>query len=79
MPAGPVYDAGEVAESAHIKARHMLVDVELPGYGAFPVVASPIKLSGDPTPPSARVPLLGEHTASVLAELGGAENGSAGG
>ena len=79
VPAGPVYDAGEVAESAHIKARHMLVDVELPGYGAFPVVASPIKLSGDPTPPSARVPLLGEHTASVLAELGGAENGSAGG
>lgn len=79
VPAAPVYDAGEVAESAHIKARRMLVDVELPGYGAFPVVASPIKLSADPTPASARVALLGEHTASVLAELDGGEHRSADG
>jgi len=71
VPAAPVYNAGEVAESAHIKARRMLIDVELPGYGTFPVVASPIKLSADPTPAAARAPLLGEHSASVLDELDG--------
>jgi len=27
----PVYDAAEVAQSAHIRARRMLADVELPG------------------------------------------------
>jgi len=70
VPAAPVYDAGEVAESAHVKARRMLVDVELSGFGAFPVVASPIKLSGDPSPETARAPRLGEHTESVLSELG---------
>jgi CoA:oxalate CoA-transferase len=75
VPAAPVYHAGEVAESAHLKARRMLVDVELPGYGTFPVVASPIKLSADPTPAAARAPLLGEHTSSVLAELDGGELG----
>jgi CoA:oxalate CoA-transferase len=70
VPAAPVYDAGEVAESAHIKARRMLVEVELPGWGAHPIVASPIKLSADPAPSAARAPLLGEHTEAVLAELG---------
>lgn len=69
VPAAPVYDAGEVAESAHTRARGLLVQVELPGYGSFPVVGTPIRLGADQQPPTARAPLLGEHTRSVLAEF----------
>jgi CoA:oxalate CoA-transferase len=71
VPAAPVETAREIFRSPHAEARNMLVDVSYPGYGTHKVVASPFKLSGDPSPDIGPVPGLGEHTRAVLTTLGG--------
>jgi formyl-CoA transferase len=69
VPAAPVHTAKEVFESEHVRARHMIVDVDYEGYGRHQVVGSPIKLSADPNPDVGKIPRLGEHTDEVLRTL----------
>jgi formyl-CoA transferase len=68
VPVGRVKSIPEVLESAQIAARGLLLDVSHPTLGPGRYVGSPIHLDGadrgDRRPP----PLLGEHTAEVLAE-----------
>ncbi|MHB8499730.1 MAG: CaiB/BaiF CoA transferase family protein [Candidatus Acidiferrales bacterium] len=73
VPAAPVLDAKEVAESPHMEARHMLVEFDWPGSGRQRVVGNPIKLGADLDPPVIRPPLLGEHTDDILLRLAGVE------
>jgi crotonobetainyl-CoA:carnitine CoA-transferase CaiB-like acyl-CoA transferase len=47
----------------------MLVDVEDPVVGTLKLVGNPLKIEPGLPRPSKRIPGLGEHTASVLAEL----------
>jgi crotonobetainyl-CoA:carnitine CoA-transferase CaiB-like acyl-CoA transferase len=47
----------------------MLTEVDYGPYGRHRVVASPIKLSGDPGPARARIHQLGEDTDAVLREF----------
>lgn len=70
VPAGPIRDYKQVLVSdPHVKARHMVVSFEHPVEGTTQVLASPIKLSQTPPRVSSPPPLLGQHTAEVLAEL----------
>jgi len=57
----PVYNVGEALASAPVRALGMLADE-----GLLP----PVRLSTQPTRPSAPAPTLGQHTAPLLAELG---------
>ena len=57
----PVYSVGEAVDSAPVQALHMLTQD-----GLGPAV----QLSGLQMPAPTAAPLLGEHTASILAELG---------
>jgi crotonobetainyl-CoA:carnitine CoA-transferase CaiB-like acyl-CoA transferase len=70
VPAGPVYTVEEVFKDPHVIARDMLVEMEHPTAGTIQMSGIPVKLSATPgtieTPP----PLLGEHTAEVLRNLG---------
>ena len=62
----------EVLEDPHLKARDMVHEVTYPPYGSFKTLGCPVILSDSPTeitPP----PQLGEHSASVLAELCGVD------
>ena len=73
VPAGPIRNYRQVLdEDPHVKAREMIQHFDHPVEGVIPVLASPIKLRA--TPPTVRTPppLLGEHTAEVLAELASA-------
>ncbi|MBU6443495.1 MAG: CoA transferase [Alphaproteobacteria bacterium] len=70
VPAGPVYRPREAIEDAQVKAAGFFVDVDYPGIGRAPVAATPVKLQATPGSVRSRPPLLGEHTAAVLAELG---------
>ena len=69
VPCGACLDTGEVLADPHLKARDMIVELDHPVRGRFFTVGNPIKLSDSPTTitPS---PLLGEHRAEILRELG---------
>jgi formyl-CoA transferase len=70
VPCGACLDTGEVLADPHLRAREMIVDVDYPTRGTYQTVGCPIKLSDSPAEIS-RPPLLGEHTADVLAALCG--------
>jgi formyl-CoA transferase len=76
VPAGPIQDYREVLEDdPHVKARGMVVHMEHPVEGAVPVLGSPLYLSGTPVTVRRPPPLLGEHTADVLATIGATPKG----
>ncbi|MBS0643097.1 MAG: formyl-CoA transferase [Acetobacteraceae bacterium] len=70
VPSGACQDTGEVLADPHLRAREMIVDIEYPTRGTYQTVGCPIKLSDSPAE-VVRPPLLGEHTAEVLASLCG--------
>jgi crotonobetainyl-CoA:carnitine CoA-transferase CaiB-like acyl-CoA transferase len=69
VPAGRIKTVAEVCESAHLKARGMIVTLPHPKAGALRVLGVPVRLHATPgkavTPP----PLLGQHTERVLGRV----------
>ena len=65
---GAVLDSAEVLSNEHLRGRGMVVDLEHPDRGRFPMLGNPVRLSASPTEVR-RAPLLGEHTAEVLGGL----------
>ncbi len=72
VPAAPVRTIAEVSADPELGRRGILVESEFPSHGAIKVTGSPIKLSRSQAParPRLRPPILGEHTAEVLATIG---------
>lgn len=68
VPCGPVWSIADVAASEHIKARGMILDPGHPNLAEAPLVRQPVVFGGE-KPETARAPLLGEHTDSVLSEV----------
>jgi crotonobetainyl-CoA:carnitine CoA-transferase CaiB-like acyl-CoA transferase len=70
IAAGPIYEFDEVFEDP--QARHLGVIAEMaqPGYGTVRMVNFPVRASATPARLTRPAPLLGEHTAEVLGELG---------
>ena len=77
VPCGPVNDATDLTDDAHVRARQMLVAVDHPG-SARPVVTpnTPIRYTATPGGVYRAAPKLGQHTAEVLAELDDREAGT---
>jgi crotonobetainyl-CoA:carnitine CoA-transferase CaiB-like acyl-CoA transferase len=69
VPAGPIYDYEQALASDHVAARHMVQDIPHPIEGSFKALGFPVKLSGTPQEVRYPPPLLGEHTAELIAEL----------
>lgn len=71
VPCGPANSMEEVFSDPHVAARAMLEDCELPGDNpTVALAANPIKFTSGSTGLYQRPPVLGEHTAEVLAEFG---------
>ncbi len=72
IPFGPVLQVDEIFADAHTKARGMLATVDLPGVPEHPLVIADtaIKMTVTPGGVRHRAPLVGEHTAIVLADFG---------
>jgi len=65
---GAVLDSSEVLSNEHLRARGMVVDLEHPDRGRFPMLGNPVRLSGSPTE-LRPAPRLGEHNAEVFGAL----------
>jgi crotonobetainyl-CoA:carnitine CoA-transferase CaiB-like acyl-CoA transferase len=71
IPAGPVYSPQQALDDAHIRAAGLLTDTEYPGLPRrVPLAPMPVDLSETPGRFRHCAPTLGEHTDTILAELG---------
>jgi formyl-CoA transferase len=70
IPAGRIYDIADIAADPHYKAREMILDSELPDGTPVQVPGIVPKLSATPGEVLHPAPKLGEHTDTVLADIG---------
>jgi crotonobetainyl-CoA:carnitine CoA-transferase CaiB-like acyl-CoA transferase len=69
VPVGPVNDVAEILRDPHVRARRLVGSFDYPDVGEFRALALPFKFLGWDNPEIGRPPTLGEHTATILAEL----------
>jgi formyl-CoA transferase len=69
VPCGPILSTKELIEDETLAELGSVVEVQHPERGAYKTVGCPLKLSDSPVEIT-RSPLLGEHNAEVLGELG---------
>lgn len=69
VPCGPIYDTRDLVEDKSLTESGMIVNVDHPGRGNYLTVGCPMVLSDSPVVVR-RAPLLGEHNAELLTELG---------
>lgn len=69
VPCGPVKSIAEAAEDPQVWAREMLVQVEHPGFGKFPLPGLPLKLSQTPGDVNTAAPTVGAHNEEVYCGL----------
>ncbi len=70
VPCGPINDVLAAFAAPQAEARGMTADVEHPRLGAVRQVGVPFQLSRTPATIRSAPPMLGEHSAEILAELG---------
>lgn len=70
VPCAPIYDTAQVVNDPHIaEAREMLVEIDHPLEGKMKVVGCPWKFSETKATIRTPAPMLGQHTAEVLADI----------
>ena len=77
IPAAPIYDYAQALNAEHTAARQMVMQVPHPVEGTYPSLGFPVKLSATPQRLRHPPPLLGQHTAELLTELGLADERAA--
>jgi crotonobetainyl-CoA:carnitine CoA-transferase CaiB-like acyl-CoA transferase len=70
LAAGPVYEFHEVFEDPQVRHLELVVEMDQPGAGRVRILGFPGRASGTPPRIERPAPLLGQHTAEVLGELG---------
>ncbi len=68
VPAGAVFDTGDIIRDKALFEAGMLQKVDHPTRGEIVLTGWPLRMSGSPTPAVVSPPLLGEHSADVLGE-----------
>jgi len=70
IPAGPILTYPQAFDSEHGRHRQMRIEIDHPIEGKVPNIGFAVKMGGTPQQVRRHPPLLGEHTAEVLDELG---------
>nr|WP_263326198.1 CoA transferase [Neobacillus sp. Marseille-Q6967] len=70
VPNGPINTIAEMFEDPQIMAREMIVEMEHPLIDNLQLTGSPLKLSATPVTMRRHPPLFGEHTESLLENIG---------
>jgi formyl-CoA transferase len=70
VPCGAVMDSADLFRNEHLRARGMIARIDHPVRGSLEIPASPIKMGGVAETAITAAPVLGQHTAEILAELG---------
>ena len=70
IAAGPVYEFHEVFEDPQVRHLGLVAEMEQPGAGRVRILGFPGRASATPPRIDRPAPLLGQHTAEVLGELG---------
>ncbi|MDB6141768.1 MAG: caiB [Pseudomonas sp.] len=70
VPAGRIYSVADIVADPHYQAREMILDADLPGGASVKMPGIVPKLSETPGGVNWQGPSLGQHTSSVLTELG---------
>ncbi len=73
VPCGVLYTLDQVLEDEHVKARGFVRELEHSVLGRVRATGSPVRPSRTPMRLERAGPLLGEHTAEILLELGVAD------
>jgi len=75
IPAGPICNLEQALNSEHAKAREVVMEMDHPVEGRIKSIGFPVKLSETKQRVRRHPPLLGEHNAEILTELGFDEAG----
>lgn len=70
VPAGRIYSVADIVADPHYQARDMILNAELPGGATVKMPGIVPKLSDTPGRVNWQGPSLGQHTHSVLGDLG---------
>jgi crotonobetainyl-CoA:carnitine CoA-transferase CaiB-like acyl-CoA transferase len=73
VPTGPIYDMSEVFQDPQVISQNMVAQVNHPKLGHLKLVNQALKLSRTPAEVKTATPELGEHTKSLLSEVGYSE------
>lgn len=69
VPCGPMNDVAAVLADPQVEARHMLVEMAMPGGRSIRVAGNPVRFSGEPPPAHRPAPTLDEHRAALWQEF----------
>jgi crotonobetainyl-CoA:carnitine CoA-transferase CaiB-like acyl-CoA transferase len=70
IPAAPINSFADVVAHPHTQACGMVIEYEHRTHGTLKTIGQPILFDGERNQPSSPPPLHGEHTLSILADLG---------
>ena len=70
LPCAPIHTLDQALEHPQLAARGLLADSNHPVLGPIRTIGYPVRFEGEARTASRTPPLLGEHTAEILRELG---------
>lgn len=70
VPCGPISDMAAVMTDPQTRDQELVREVPHPTLGSVTMAAAPYRLGGEALPARLAPPLLGQHTAEILRELG---------